>query len=106
MSERPRGGRLLQAYGTRLRSAMPALTQLLAEFGEVYSAAPPDGQAGYADLLGGDDAPPYRMGAPRAEAAELMAQVVALGAALREAEERLARNRPAPASQPRFVPPD
>ena len=92
---------------TRLRSSMPALAALLAEFGEVYSAAPPVGQAGYADLLAGEDSPPYRMGAgSRAEAAELMAQVVALGAALREAEERLAQGRPAPASQSRFVPPD
>jgi predicted acylesterase/phospholipase RssA len=92
---------------TRLRSAMPALAQILGDFAEAYRAAPPPGEAGYVELLTGPDAPPYAMSqARRAQAADLIEQLVTLGIELKAAEAAFTTGSPSPASRARLVPPD
>jgi predicted acylesterase/phospholipase RssA len=93
---------------TRLRIAMPAVQQLLADLVEPYEGDPARGIGSYRELLspGGGEAP-YRMSnAAREQARELFDQIAALRAELDSAEEALADGRPSPAPTARMVPPE
>jgi predicted acylesterase/phospholipase RssA len=92
---------------TRLRSAVPAVADLLGDLAEVYTAAPAAGEVGYAELLAAGEGSPYAMtAARRAAAAALLVELTALGQKLRQAEAKLAAGRPAPPPAARMMPPE
>ena len=92
---------------TRLRSAMPATGEMLSGLADADGGGPAPGEPSYGALLADGHGPPYEMTqGRRAQAAGLLAQLTALGRAMREAEDALARDRPSPAAQARMVPPE
>ena len=94
---------------TRLRIAMPAVRDLLADLLEPYQGDPARGVGGYRDLLApgaGGEAPYAMPDAAREEARALYDQVAALRARLDAAEEALAQGSPSPAPKARMVPPE
>jgi len=92
---------------TRLRTTMPAVAQLLADFGESYHGQPAPDQLGYSDLLSAGNGTLYEMtAARRTEARALLDRVAAMGDELRQSEATLATGRPSPAPTARMVPPE
>jgi predicted acylesterase/phospholipase RssA len=92
---------------TRLRSAMPATGELLADLAEAYETEPAPGEISYGQLLAqGRDSPYPMTDGRRGEARVLFDDAAALGARLRDAEPTLAPGRPSPAPRVRMVPPE
>jgi hypothetical protein len=91
----------------RLRIALPAVQQMLADLLETYEGDPAGGVAGYRELLAEAGETPYPMSnTAREQARALFDQVVALRAELAAAEEALGDGRPSPAPAARMVPPE
>ena len=92
---------------TRLRCAMPAVAELLANVAEAFDAPPGDGTPGYRDLLTAGHGPPYTMTAGRREAAGVaFERLVELGNGLDAAQDAFGADRPQPPPGARMVPPD
>ena len=92
---------------TRLRSAMPAVAELLANVAEAFDAPPDGGAPGYRDLLAAGHGPPYTMTAARREVAGVaFDRVVELGNDLAAAQDAFDADRPQPPPGARMVPPD
>jgi hypothetical protein len=92
---------------TRLRSAMPAVAELLADLAEAYDAEPAPGQTSYRTLLAQGQDSPYKMtDARREEAGRLFDRAAALGDELRAAMEALETDRPSPPPRARMAPPE
>jgi predicted acylesterase/phospholipase RssA len=92
---------------TRLRSAMPAVAELLADLAEAYDAEPAPGQTSYRTLLAQGQDSPYKMTeARREDAGRLFDRAAALGDELRAAMEALETDRPSPPPRARMAPPE
>ena len=92
---------------TRLRSAMPAVAEFLADLAEAYDAELGPDETRYRALLAQGWGPPYAMTAGRRREAHVIFDEVAnLGGQLGAAAETLGTGRPSPPPRSRMVPPD
>lgn len=92
---------------TRLRSAMPAVAEFLADLAEAYDLQLGPEQIGYGELLAKGRTSPYAMtDRRRREASVLSYQLVALGHLLDTADDTLGTDRPSPPPRVRMLPPE
>jgi predicted acylesterase/phospholipase RssA len=92
---------------TRLRSAMPAVAELMANLAEVYRTDQAPGQPSYRTLLVEGHGPPYDMTQGRREEATKLFDIAAtLGDQLGAAREDLRHESPSPPANVRMTPPE